>query len=865
MQIFKFTKKRIYIAFVISTVLTIPAIARAGQNSDTLKKFPYRPSNTKQTDIIHTRLDVKFDWEKSEMQGKASITAKPFFKPSSTINLDARGMDVASVEVYDLSKSKTGNIPASNPEILTSPKLNSTFKYENDSVKINLGKEFKSDEKFLVKISYTAKPNQLKKGGSNAITEDKGLYFINPKGEDKTKMPQIWTQGETQANSAWFPTVDSPNEKFSDDIYMTVDNKYTTLSNGVLSDSKKNADGSRTDHWKMDMPHSAYLLMMAVGEFRKVTDTPWNGKEISYYVEKEYEPYAKDIFGNTKEMIEFYSKVLGTPYPWQKYAQIVVRDYVSGAMENTSATLHGDFMVYQTPREMLDGKKGQSVIAHELFHQWFGDYVTAESWSNLPLNESFATYGEYLWEEYKNGRDAADAHSYQSRMGYFAASEEKQVEVIRYHYDSKEDMFDGFSYNKGGQILHMLRKAVGDKAFFESLKLYLERNKFKNAEIHDLRLAFEEVTGEDLNWFFDEWFLAKGHPELEINRSYDAGSKTVKINVKQKQNLKEFPLYTLPIEIDVYCNGKKERHRIVLNKIDQDFLFNCTVQPDLVNFDAERQLLAVKDYTKTTDEFLFQYKNAPLYSDRSEALNSLKDRLNQENVFAMYLTAAEKDKWWELRAKAINALKSAAANREKEIKPVLVKIATSDENNNVRGLALLFLSENYKGADLDELYKKALTEQSYAVGSSALEAIAKSNPQFGMAKAKEFENEKNDDVFNAVAEIYARNGSDENVTYFSKARDYFSNYGYINYVKKYGQFLKRCNNLTSFETAANDLMPLIKTGNQYVKNFANRTYQESILGTLKTRQEEFKTAGKNDKAQEFESLRNKLEAQLKNT
>ncbi len=835
------------------------------QTSDSLKLNIYRASNTRHSDIIHTRLDVKFDWDKSEMTGKASITAKPYFKASSTLTLDARGMNISSVEVFDLSKNKITNVNAPNSEILNSNKLASSYKYENDSININLGKEFKADEKYLVKINYTAKPNQLKKGGSNAISDDKGLYFINPKGEDKTKMPQIWTQGETQANSAWFPTTDSPNEKMTNEIYMTVDNKYTTLSNGVLTDSKKNADGTRTDHWKMDSPHSPYLVMMAIGEFKKVTDTPWNGKEISYYVEKEYEPHAKAIFGNTKEMIEFYSKVLGTPYPWQKYSQIVVRDFVSGAMENTSATLHGDFMVYQTPREMLDEKKGEGVIAHELFHQWFGDYVTAESWSNLPLNESFATYGEYLWEEYKNGRDAADARSYQSRVGYFNASTEKQVEVIRYHYNNREDMFDAWSYNKGGQILHMLRKYTGDEAFFASLKLYLERNKFKSAEIHDLRLAFEEITGEDLNWFFNEWFLAKGHPELEISKTYDASAKQIRLNVKQKQNLKETPLYVLPMDIDIYYNGKKERQRITINQVDQTFNISCPTAPDLVNVDAERQLLGLKTYTKTSEEFIFQYKNAPLYSDRSEALNGLRDKLTQENVLNLFLLAAEKDNWWELRAKAMSSFKSVAAEREKEIKPLLIQLAKTDKNNKVRGLALDLLSEHFKGNDLDELYKKCLAEQSYAILSSAIEASAKSNTAQAIANTKKFESEKHETIFYAVASVYSKFGNDENLNYFSESKTLLSGYGFVGYLQQYGQFLKRCNNSSSFELAANDFIDLIKTGNDYVKSYAKKTYQDAIIATVKSKADELKANGKIEKATEFENLKTKLEILLKNS
>ena len=360
------------------------------------KKKKYQATHTKLNDIIHTKLWVSFDWQKSQMLGKAEIEIKPYFYPTNMLYLNARGMDITSVQLFDKSTIGSKNsLKAKEYELKNdlSEKPN-TYKYENDSLKINLGREYNSKETYYVVIEYIAKPNELKKGGSSAISDDKGLYFINPTGSDPNKMPQIWTQGETQSNSVWFPTIDNPTEKMTDEIYMTVDNKYITLSNGLLTDSKKNADGTRTDHWKMDLPHAPYLVMMAVGEFKKIVDEPWNGKEVSYYVEKEYEPHAKAIFGKTKKMIEFYSTKLGVPYAWPKYAQIVVRDYVSGAMENTSATLHGDFVCYQTTREMIDGAKGESTIAHELFHQWFGDLASCESWSNLTLNESFATYGE---------------------------------------------------------------------------------------------------------------------------------------------------------------------------------------------------------------------------------------------------------------------------------------------------------------------------------------------------------------------------------------------------------------------------------------------------------------------------------------
>jgi aminopeptidase N len=499
----------------------------------------YRASATRLNDISHTKLEVSFDWNKRYMFGKATLTVKPYFYPTSTLKLDARGMEIKLVALVTPTEKK--ELP---------------YTYADDVLNINLDKEYSKTDEYTIFIDYVAKPYELKKGGSAAITDDRGLYFINADGKDKDKPQQIWTQGETQSNSTWMPTIDRPNERMTQEIYITTEKKYVTLSNGELISSFDNGDGTRTDYWKMELPHAPYLAMMAIGDFAIVKDN-WRGKQVNYYVEKEYEPYAKAIFGNTPEMMEFFSEKLGVPYQWNKYSQVVVRDYVSGAMENTTATLHGSFL-QQTDREMLD-HDFEDVISHELFHQWFGDLVTCESWSNLPLNESFATYGEYLWDEYKYGRETADQKSQESREQYFEEALRKKEPLIRFHYDNREDMFDRHSYNKGGQVLHMLRKYVGDEAFFTSLKLYLEKNKFQSVEIHNLRLAFEQVTGEDLNWFFNQWFLSPGHPDLVIQTSYDSTSRKEKIELKQTQDFTKTPLFEIPMYIDIYSNGAVDR------------------------------------------------------------------------------------------------------------------------------------------------------------------------------------------------------------------------------------------------------------------------------------------------------------------
>ena len=761
--------------------------------------------------------------------------------------INARDMNIIAIKLAEKQVKelpiKKGGKSVVKEDVYTEKPV--TYKYENDSLKINLGKEYTSKETYYVTIEYVAKPNELKAGGSSAISDDKGLYFINPKGEDPNKMPQIWTQGETQSNSAWFPTIDNPTEKMTNEIYMTVDNKYTTLSNGLMVDTKNNADGTRTDHWKMDLPHAPYLVMMAVGEFKKVADEPWNGKEVSYYVEKEYEPHAKAIFGKTKKMIEFYSSRLGVAYPWHKYAQIVVRDYVSGAMENTSATLHGDFICYQTTREIIDGAKGESTIAHELFHQWFGDLASCESWSNLTLNESFATYGEYLWEEFEYGRDAADDHHAGSRFGYFAQSEQKQVDLVRFDYAEREDMFDAFSYNKGGQILHMLRKYVGDDAFFASLKLYLEKNKFKTAEVHDLRLAFEETTGEDLNWFFNEWYYAKGHPELAIKKSYDAATKKLKLEITQQQDFKLAPLYKLPVYIDIYANGKRERKRIWIDDVKNTYIFDVASNPSLVNFDAEKQLLAKTTFEKTKEEYVFQYKNAPLWGDRNEAIDYFKEQMDDKAIVELMKSIAQNDPWRKFRADAIAALSEVAKDKEGDpiaigLKPLFISISEKDSNTKVRAAAIKALATNYKGDDLNALYEKALNEQSYAMVSEAFDAIAKINPELAMKKAVALENEPSKEIIYSIADLYSKNGTDDNHAYFKKVKKYFNGFELLAYGNIYGKFLKRCTKPETAIDGAKELAIMGSTDSKYVKYAAQKVMKDNLVNVWQDKEDKLK-------------------------
>lgn len=743
------------------------------------KPAPYQAANTQLTDLVHTKLRVSFDWQKQHLLGEATLTCKPYFYPQNSLVLDAKGFEIKSVELA------TGT-----PLV---------YKYDGNKLHITLDKTYTRDQKYEVYINYVAKPNERKTGGSEAITSDKGLYFINPLGEDKEKPRQIWTQGETEASSAWFPTIDSPNQKMTQEIYITIEKNFKTLSNGSLIYSKSNANGTRTDYWKQELPHAPYLAMMAIGEFAVVRDT-WKNKDVDYYVEPQYKNSAKGIFGNTPEMLSFYSKILGVEYPWEKYAQVVVRDYVSGAMENTSASLFGEF-VQLSNRELLDHSMDE-IIAHELFHQWFGDLVTTESWSNLPLNESLATYGEYLWFEHKLGVDEADLGLYNDLNSYLREAENKQVPLIRYHYHDKEDMFDRHSYQKGSRVIHMLRKHVGDEAFFASLKKYLTDNKFKTVEIHNLRLAFEEITGEDLNWFFDQWFLSSGHPQLSVSQQYANGKVILKVS--QTQDSAYTPIYKLPLKVAVWANNQKTLHPVTITKANQTFEFPAAAEPQLVLIDAEAQLLGTVQHEKSQAELIYQFYNAGKFYPKFHALQALTPKSAEPEVLKLLQTALN-DKFWRIRSQAISAfnLNSRRFNQDKDgdkdfsdpkynpVKEKLREIALKDPKTSVRADAIATLS-SFKDAAYYPVFEKALQDSSYLVVSAGIDAlVSQKNVQPYNKTIKALSSGTNEEVITALASFYARHGDGTEFPWFEKHLPRLSGSSLVSYLPTFAAYLYR--------------------------------------------------------------------------
>ncbi len=761
----------------------------------------YRATRTVFTDLIHTKLEVSFDWSKSQMKGVEYLTAKPHFYTSDSLILDAKGMQIDAVSL--------NNKPL-------------TYTYSNDVLKIKLDRSYIASENYTVKINYIAKPEDRETGGSHAISSDKGLYFINPLGEDKTKMPQIWTQGETEANSVWFPTIDSPNSKTTQEIYMTVDNKYTTLSNGKLISSKVNGDGTRTDYWKQELPHAPYLFMMGVGEFKIVKDvyTRPNGTkmEVNYYVEPEWEKSAKAIFGETPEMIKYFSKLLGVEYPWDKYSQIVVRDYVSGAMENTGAVVFGDF-VYQTDREMMDYNH-QSTIAHELFHHWFGDLVTAESWSNLTLNESFADYSQYLWDEYRHGLDEAAYQAEGEADNYFQSGQmDGYHNLVWFNYEDKEDMFDAHSYQKGGRILHMLRNYLGDEAFFKGINVYLTKNKYTAAEFHQLRLAFEEVSGEDLNWFFNQWYLGSGHPILDINQVDDKEASTVKVTIGQSQNLDLSPLFKLPMHIAVYDDEGKHVHKVVVDALTNEFVLPYKGKLSCVIVDDQQMLLGKIRQEKPIDQYVNQYYLAKNYKARKEGF--MKGSTIQNKNPEQLILDALKDKFWHIRSLAIERCGNLKDESKAKMVELIKTMAVSDSNSSVRTQALYFLEDNLPKEDAERLFIDRMeNDKSYLVVYSALVGLGKVNPVTAMSKAKNLENEKSAQVQVAIAQIYGANGGEDVYPYFESAfkSNYFDGYNKIDLLNSFTSYIIR-QKIELIEKAFPLYENIDNAGNFYFKMF----------------------------------------------
>ena len=703
----------------------------------TAQDNPYQPERDKINNLVHTKLKVDFNFEKSQLNGEAWVTLTPHFYPTNKVVLDAKAFKINEVKINN---------------------TNAAYNYSDNQLTIDLNKTYTKGEEYTVYVNYIARPEDVKQKGSKNITEAKGLYFIDPLDEDPEKPTQIWTQGETEASSCWFPTIDAPNQKTSQEIYMTVPNKFITLSNGTLQSQIDNNNGTRTDYWKMDQKHAPYLFFMGVADFSIVNDT-WNGKKLDYYVEHEYKDVANDIFGTTPEMMTFFSDLTGIPYPWDKYSQIVVRDYVSGAMENTTAVVHAED-AQQKKGQLVDENEWEGTIAHELFHHWFGDLVTTESWANLTVNESFATYSVYLWFEHKYGKDRAAAHMYKDIQTYLQSESDDKI-LVRFHYHDKEDMFDTVSYHKGNAILHMLRNILGDDAFFAGLSKYLNDHKFGTAEAHELRLALEEVSGKDLNWFFNQWYYGSGHIKAEVTYDYNTINNTVTVNINQQEKA-----FTFPLAIDIYEGTAKATHNVWVDGKQSSFTFPYNKQPSLINIDPEHVLLAEFTESKSLDEYIFQFNNATHYLDRRLALEEIVKHQRDNKTVLNTVVKAFDDPYYEIRVIALDNIDLFQKYNKKNIIAKVEKIAQNDEKTLVRAAALGVL-----GKLIDPIYKplfeRGSESESFAIKGSSLISLYQIDKESAIAKIKTLDETTKESLADAITSIFIQEKDKTNLPFIA--------------------------------------------------------------------------------------------------
>jgi len=426
---------------------------------DTTDKFP------RDRDFMpgHLLLELWFDWKERKVFGTATHTLKAINDGLERIVLDAVDMKIKDV---------------------VSNKRRLRFEYDGRFVTIALPKRLKEDGEVTLAISYEASPRN-------------GLFFVVPDKKYPKKPYQIWSQGEMEDNRHWFPAYDYPNARVTSEAVLHVDERYTALSNGGLIDVKHDKKArTKTFHWKQAIPHVNYLISIAIGEF-DMKEEDCDGVPLQYYVPKGEGSSIPFSFRCTPSVMRFFNKVIGVKFPYEKYAQVVVDEFTFGGMENTTLTLLFRATVHD--ENALPDLRVDSLIAHEMAHQWFGDLLTMKSWAHLWLNEGFATYFQPLWYEHEYGKEEFQYAMRGHALMYFSEASERYTRpIVTTKYSEPEDMFDGHSYQKGACVLHMMRYVLGDEQFFKSLRHYVKSHSQGAVETTDLKESIEEATGKDL-------------------------------------------------------------------------------------------------------------------------------------------------------------------------------------------------------------------------------------------------------------------------------------------------------------------------------------------------------------------------------
>ncbi len=560
-------------------------------------------------DAEHILLELDIDFAREVMSGKCTSTV-------SAINDRAREVKFHAAQMKVLSVNDGLGV-----------KLNFTHKGEHLSV--HLPRALKESERADVVIRYRVSKPQA------------GLYFIKPDSHYPRKAVQLWTHAETEEARYWFPCFDAPHDKATTEMIVSVPKNFFALSNGALL-SVNERGPKKTFHWRQAVAHSPYLVTLVAGKFSEIADE-WSGIPIQYYCEPGREEDTRRAFGKTPKMVKFFSESIGVKYPYEKYAQIAVSDFIMGGMEHTTATT-------QTDRVLMDARAypeftADWLVSHELAHQWFCDLLTCKEWSHAWLNESFATYFEALFTEHDLGQDEFEYEMADKLRLYL--DEDRKVyrrPIVTNMYRHPDDLFDRHLYEKGSLVLHMLRRDLGDNLFWKSIRRYVETFQGRAVETNDLIAAIQDATGRNMRKFFDQWVYGPGHPDYTVHYWWDDKKRRAHVRVSQKpvDGGKYFHV-RMPIEF-VTASGTK-RFTETLDGKHHEYKYFFREEPLDFRFDPEHTYLKTAEISKPHRMWLKQLASDPHTVGRIDAARGVSKIKTEESVRALG-QAFSREKFW---------------------------------------------------------------------------------------------------------------------------------------------------------------------------------------------------------------------------
>lgn len=649
---------------------------------------PRRAERMRSFDVRHIKADLALDVEASTVRGTVTHTIAPLQLPLAKLELDCgTALKVAAVKV--------------GPEL-----EECRFEQDGETLRIRFDRAYEPGQAFDLAVSYSGSP-------------PRGIHFVKPKDGDPDVPLAVWTQGEAEETHDWLPCYDYPNDRATSEMIVRVPRGLFALSNGKLVDRHENGDGTCTFHWTMDVPHPSYLISLAVSDFAIYHDA-LGDLPVDYYVAKSApESVVRSALGKTPRMIAFFGEKTGVAYPYPKYAQAFVPEFLAGGMENISATTLTDQALGDAIS--LRERNIDSLVAHELAHQWFGDLLTCRDWSHVWLNEGFASYFDALFEEYDQGEDAFRLRMDSTARSYFHSDKVYRRPIVESRYDEPDRMFDSVTYAKGACVLHCLRGLLGDDVWWQGIRLYVTKNQAQLVTTDDLRRAMESASGQDLGWFFAQWTAQAGHPELTVRWRYEPADRTVRIKVRQVQNRDDgTPLFRLPTTLVLTGESKAQTVPIVIDEAVQEFVVPAAAPPRMVELDQEGWLLKEFDFEKEPAELLFQLEHATSVVSRLDAARALA-RCGDAAATRALASAWRKEK----DASAQAAIVEVIAHRREPDREAL-RQAAMDRNPRVRIAALAGLAKLKADADLEALLRTIWSDAGEVSGAriAALRGLA---------------------------------------------------------------------------------------------------------------------------------------------